>query len=417
MSKIQKLLGSLAFSPILWGVAATFLLYAPIRSGAWNDPWIVRFLASPEAAPILTGLFLVSAATALVRAAGILSQRRLLGMPLLDAIPLGGQPLSACDALLQRLDDQPATIQDHYLIRRLREVLEYVYRKNTADTIEDEMRYLAAFDRSRMHISYALMRRFVWALAAVGVMGAAIAASDGVATANWTVACDVLGLAMVLATVLMFGVHVVEQLENGVLAAVDARVSAELVGRFQPSFNPAADPQVTIVRGIGEQVMRSTEQLVARQTELWKETFTEAQRQWSEWSAVASKQLQETLATALSATMQSHAATVAAAAEQNAVKWSEIQQALLQNAEAVTLQQRELVKQGEVLTQVIAATGQVEKLESELNRNLSTLSGAKNFEQTVLSLGAAIQLLNSKLGGIPTPETPKVELKAKRKAA
>jgi hypothetical protein len=91
-----------------------------------------------------------------------------------------------------------------------------------------------------------------------------------------------------------------------------------------------------------------------------------------------------------------------------------VQKALLQNAEAVTLQQRELVKQGEVLTQVVAATGQVEKLENELNRNLNTLAGAKNFEQTVLSLGAAIQLLNAKLGHVPSPETPQVELKSKR---
>jgi hypothetical protein len=164
-------------------------------------------------------------------------------------------------------------------------------------------------------------------------------------------------------------------------------------------------------------VTKSTEQVVERQAELWKASFVETQNQWCEWSASAVSQLRESLA----ATMQEHAATLAAAArvttEQNAAKWHEVQQALLQNAEAVTLQQRELVKQSEVLTEVVAATGQIEKLEAELNRNLNSLAGAKNFEQTVLSLGAAIQLLNAKLGAMQAPEIPTVKLRAKRKAA
>ena len=50
------------------------------------------------------------------------------------------------------------------------------------------------------------------------------------------------------------------------------------------------------------------------------------------------------------------------------------------------------------MSQVLQATGEVIKLEQALNDNLRRLAGAKNFEDTVMSLSAAIHLLNTRLG-------------------
>ena len=49
------------------------------------------------------------------------------------------------------------------------------------------------------------------------------------------------------------------------------------------------------------------------------------------------------------------------------------------------------------MTQVLHATGDVLKLEQALNDNLRALSGARHFEDTVMSLSAAIHLLNSRM--------------------
>jgi hypothetical protein len=49
-------------------------------------------------------------------------------------------------------------------------------------------------------------------------------------------------------------------------------------------------------------------------------------------------------------------------------------------------------------------------LEKALNQNLAALAGSKNFEDTVMSLSAAIHLLNTRLG--KPGETTHVDLRA-----
>jgi hypothetical protein len=68
-----------------------------------------------------------------------------------------------------------------------------------------------------------------------------------------------------------------------------------------------------------------------------------------------------------------------------------------------------MVKQGELMTQAIRAAGDVVQLERALNENLSALAGSKNFEDTVMSLAAAIHLLTTRLG--PNVESHTLEFK------
>jgi biopolymer transport protein ExbB/TolQ len=431
VNKFNRLLSSITLSPLLWGVAAAVLFYMPIHSGQWDNPFVRRYFAGHWVEYVSTTLFFVGVAAVVLRMLATQAQRPLLDRPLLDAIPPGGQPVTACDVLLARLEALSGAVQDTYLVRRLREALEYVYRKGSADALDDELRSLADMDVARMHAGYSFARIVIWAIPILGFLGTVIGITEAVAglspqaledslpsvTAGLGVAFDTTTLSLALSMVLMFCLHTAERFESQLVSDVDSRVAAEMVGRFQPSINAASDPQVAVIRRIAEEVVRSSDNIVARQAELWQTTFTQMQQQWQSWSQTAAAQLE----TSLAKTMQDHAKTVAASADGSSSKmldkWSQVQQALLQSAEAVTLQQRELVKQGEVLSQVVSATGQVEKLESELNRNLNTLAGAKNFEQTVLSLGAAIQLLNAKLGALPSADTPSVDLKKRTKAA
>ena len=61
----------------------------------------------------------------------------------------------------------------------------------------------------------------------------------------------------------------------------------------------------------------------------------------------------------------------------------------------------ELARQAAVLQRAVEAAGEVARLEDSLNRNLSALAGAKHFEQTVMSLAAAVNLLSARLAESP----------------
>lgn len=84
----------------------------------------------------------------------------------------------------------------------------------------------------------------------------------------------------------------------------------------------------------------------------------------------------------------------------------EMQQALVSAAGATIDHQNELVKQGEVLLKVVESTGQVQRLEESLNRNLASLGRGHNFEETLMSLSAAIQLLSARVDRVVEPAAP-----------
>lgn len=76
----------------------------------------------------------------------------------------------------------------------------------------------------------------------------------------------------------------------------------------------------------------------------------------------------------------------------------EMQTALVDAAGATISHQEQLVKQGEVLLKVVDSTNQIQRLEETVAQNLSTLGRTHNFEETLLSLSAAIQLLSARVG-------------------
>jgi hypothetical protein len=202
---------------------------------------------------------------------------------------------------------------------------------------------------------------------------------------------------------------------------VDARVDAELLGRFEV-VGAASDPQAASIRRMGEQVVAATERLVERQADLWHSTVAAAHSEWSRLATSLGKQTEESLAAALERSLKSHAGQLAAAdraaTEQNRRHWEDVQKALNRSADAALAQQQELVRQGDVLLKVVDATGHVKQLEEQLNRNLTALAGAKHFEEMVTSLAAAIQLLSARLGHDATrPVVHLTESRGGQKAA
>ena len=422
---------TLTKSPILWGTLAAGGFYGLIHAGPLNHWLLERYCASHPVEYVATTMFFVGLASLAIKMVDIASQYRVLSEPVLGPTRPGGQPVDDCPMLLARLDQLGPARRDHYLVRRIREILEHVRRQGQANTLDDQLKYLADLDAARLHASYALVRLIIWAIPILGFLGTVIGITLAIAnlapealenslpevTAGLGVAFDTTALALGLSILLMLTQFVTDRAETALLDEVDRRADAELVGRFE-QLPRGTGGQIAAVRQMAETLVQAVDKVVERQVELWQASLQTAQQRWTRMTDASAEQLLSTLNAALTESLKTHAQTLAAAeqetAEQNRRHWQELHRALVQGTEATTSLQHAVADQAETLHRAVEATGQVVHLEDALNRNLGALAGAGNFEQTVTSLAAAIHLLNGRLAQTPT-DAPSVQLEPGRK--
>jgi len=434
-SSIGSMFASL-FWPLVLGLGATAGFYALVYRGPLHHPLVMRYFAGHPINMIETALFFIGLAALVLKLFELLGE-----FSVISTVSLGEsaphQPASNAVEWLEQLAQLPSRAQCSYLGRRLSEALESVRQRGSADNLADELKYLSETDAGRAQDSYSLVRIVIWATPMLGFLGTVVGITDALGDlgrelsntsaagaggslntamqgllAGLYVAFDTTAIALCFSIGLMFVQFMLDRGESQLLAAVDHRATQELSGRFELT-GVSNDPNLQLVQRMAQGVIKATEQLVVRQSELWQQSMTAAQDQWQRSTRQSTEQVQTALAGALNQSLAQHAAHLIkseqASAEQLQTRWEQWQTALSQNARLLHAQQQEMVKQGELMTQAIRAAGDVVQLERALNNNLAALAGAKNFEDTVMSLAAAIHLLNARLGRLP--ESPPIELK------
>ena len=426
MTQANRISQLLMRSPLVWGALVTLGFYSLLDSGQFPslglggpiEEYFRRYFAGHWVEYVEGGLFFLGLAALALKLFDLCGQFAAFKQPLLPAAEHGSQTSADCERLLARLDELPERLRESLLAQRLREALQHVRRQGSADKLDEELKYLSDMGAGNAHASYALVRIIIWAIPIMGFLGTVIGITMAIAnispqqleeslpqvTAGLGVAFDTTAVALTQSIFLMFGQFLCDKIETRLLAKVDAHTIEELAGRFE-QIGGSGDPQVAAVRRMVDAVLHNTERTVERQAQLWQASLEAAQQRWSQTATAAGEQIQTALASSLSQSLQAHARQLAeaerAAAQQSQQHWSGVEQALVRCAEAATAQQHELTRQGEILRQVVEATGQVTRLEETLNRNLAALAGSQNFEETVQSLAAVIHLLNARLGQAP----------------
>jgi biopolymer transport protein ExbB/TolQ len=414
--------------PLAVGLVLSAGFYWLIFRGPMNQPLLHRYFAGHPVSVIETVFFFIGLVALVQKIVEVLGQYSALGTIKLPEATTGQAAAKATD-LLDSLATLSERVRGSYFGRRLTEALESVERKGAADGLDGELKYLADLDAARQQESYALVRIIIWATPMLGflgtVMGITTALGDlakqdmanlqgamqGLLSGLY-VAFDTTAIALSFSMALMFLQFLIDRMEMQVLATVDQRVVHDLLGRFEV-VGTSADPQVQQIQRMAQAVVTATEQLVERQAQVWQATIQAAHQHWEKLSGGTAAQMQTALTGALDASLRNHAEQLAsaeqAAAEKYAGRFEQWQSVLADNARVLHAQQCEMVRQGEVLGQVVRATGDVVQLERALNENLNALAGSKNFEDMVLSLSAAIHLLTTRLG---KPDAMHLDLKA-----
>ena len=377
MKALNQFLHNLGKSPFLWGLLGAAGFYGLIHGGPLGFPLVIRYFTHHPVEYMETVLFSVGLAALIVKALDTFAQRAALARSPLGLAGRPGQSAEDCAALLARLDRLPASRQGEYFIARLRAAIEHVRHRGTAEGLDDELKYLSDLDASRLHAGYGLFRVIVWAIPILGFLGTVIGitmmltGAAQMATGSdqssmfkvfegLGLKFDTTALALTLSMVLMFIHFFVERAENALLEQVDRAAARELADRFA-AISVGPDGQLLAVRRMAETMLHATEVLVQRQAELWHASMESAAARWTQMADTAGEQL----------------------------------------ARAIAKLQAELGRHADVLQRAVEASGEIARLEDTLNRNLTALAGAKHFEQTVLSLAAAINLLGARLAETP----------------
>ncbi len=424
MKKLNQLSASIVTSPVVWGMMATLAFYTAINSqlvssivGEEYRQFIYRYVSSHPVEYVESAMFFVGMTALLMKVCNVIMQYQGLEQNLLGRATTGSTA-DDCPQLLEELAAQ-APGREGYLVRRLREGLEHVRDRGTAEQLDEHLKYSADMDASRAYDGYALVRIIIWAIPILGFLGTVVGITLAIAqlnpetlesslsqvTAGLGVAFDTTALALAFSIVLMFTQFLVNQAETRLLETVDGRAGKLLSRRFDLA-STGGDPQVAAVRRMSEGLLNSMQQMVEQQAQLWQHSMDAAQQKWEQAANATQEHAQHMLGTALSQALASHAEHLQqaadASAESNRQHWGSMQHSLDQAVGAIGAQQQQLVQQGQVLLKVVEATGEVARLEDALNRNLASLAGSQNFEQTVDSLAAVIHLLNSRLAPLAT---------------
>ena len=432
-SELLVIVGNLGW-PFLLGGAASVIFYTLLFRGPLNLPSMHRYFSSHPVLYCETVFFFIGLAALLMKSFELLGQYVSLGAVRLEPPAATGRSPGTAADLLAALLKLPSAARNSYLGRRFRDALQYVARRGAADGLEEELKYLSDMDATRQQDSYALVRIVIWATPMLGFLGTVVGITQALGDldpkllatdiqqamagllAGLYVAFDTTALALSLSMALMFIQFLIDRIETELLGTVDLRINEQLVGRFE-QVGGGGDPHLASVERMSQSVLRATEGLVQRQADLWRGSMDAAQQQWSGLVQTAGAQLHGTLAAALDQSLQRHVGQLAALDRESAERvrshWEEWQAALANNARAMHAQQQEMARQSELLLQVVKATGDVVQLERVLNENLQALAGAKNFEDTVMSLSAAIHLLTARLPG-GTEGVPAVELRTSK---
>lgn len=310
---------SVVRQPLVWGVIFAVNFFALLYQGAFHSPLLSRYCARHPIEIIEMTVFFVGLATLLLRFTDVLAQFPSLRGTLLAPIPAGGQKVDECERLLAQLASRIG-LEDSYLVRRLRDAIEFVRRKSSADALDQHLRHLEELESMRVNGAYSMVRIIIWAIPILGLLGTVIGITIAVANLNpetleesmtkvtqgLGVAFDHTATALSLTMMLMFVKAAVERLEDHLLARVDERVAEELVGRFQET-GAVEDPNSSAIRRMSEQVVVAIESLAGRQAEIWKSTIDNSQEQWLEVNVAAAKTLRTVLSEAVKENLARHA--------------------------------------------------------------------------------------------------------------
>ncbi|MEX0643397.1 MAG: MotA/TolQ/ExbB proton channel family protein [Pirellulales bacterium] len=328
MTRIARIADWILKLPLVWGGVSCLGYYALLTNGIINSPRLLQYTFGSKIEIAEMAVFFIGAAVIVIRLLQLTPQFGALNRQLIEVAPEHGQRVEDCGRLLEQLGRLPQRLRHTYIARRLSNAVTFVQRKGTADAVEPHLRHLEELDFVQIQSSYSLLRVIIWVTPILGFLGTVVGITIAVAnldpqavagldpqtlevsmskvTDGLGGAFDSTATALVLTTILMFAMTGVKHVEDRLLARVDDRASAELIGRFKESA-VENDPNVAVVRRMSEQVIEACEALAARQAEAWRSAIDATHQQWADVTVATGTIVRDSLSSSIKENLDLHA--------------------------------------------------------------------------------------------------------------
>ncbi len=350
-------------------------------------------------------------------------ERSACRMPILPSWDGQTVPVSDATKILESVGKVPPRLQDTYMVQRFSAVLEFLHCRGSADGLDDQLRALTDNDAIALEGSYSLTRFITWAIPILGFLGTVLGITGAISgvtpevlekslstvTDGLALAFDTTALGLALTMITMFCSFVVERLEQNLLETVDRIAERELAHRFERTAGGDGGEYLGIARQQTQVLLKSVEQLVQRQADLWAQTFEKTHQHQTRVAEQQQAHVTQGLKSALETTLETHQRRLSALEKQALDQGAGLLERMTALANSIRDTGREqrdaqskvaasLSGPLEALAKVQEGEKQLLRLQEVLNQNLSALAGAGAFEQAVNSLTAAIHLLTARAG-------------------
>lgn len=313
--------------PLVIGLVAYWAFLFFIEKEWIASETLVRYLSAHPVSYVATGMFFVGMAGLALKLFNVLAQIVDRKNVTLSPVPALAQRPEASRHLLEEIDEMPLGRQESYLGQRLRDALEFVDKTESANGLEDELKYLAETDLEKQQESFALTRILIWAIPMLGFLGTVIGISGALGGLSVEsdfnvmlsglkdklyVAFDTTALALTLSIVLMFAQFIVNKVETQLLESVDEAAAEELTGRFV-TYGTSRDPYLASVESMSNQVLEGISEISAQQAAVWDRGLSSIQKTTEQTLCMFAEVLADRLAKQLDPVLDEFGISVRAA--------------------------------------------------------------------------------------------------------
>jgi low affinity Fe/Cu permease len=293
--------------------------------------------------------------------------------------------------------------------------------------MDDDLRDLADRDSDSQHASHAMIRIICWAMPMLGFLGTVLGISDTLGhmdaqalasgsqeamnslTSGLYVAFDTTAVGLILTMIAMFVQFAVQRTEMRLLAQIDSSVADSM----QECLSVPEAPWDTTgieqsLRAVTASMLESMQQLVQKQSEIWRDTISDAHQRWIQLSDGVTETARAGLLPALQDSLQEHREAMREQTEdlvrlqsdgalQIDSRLQQWQTTLSEQTRATLRQQQEINRHAELLQKLLDSSQLVGAMQAPIEATLNRLTDVDRFHDAAVCLTEAVAFLGSQM--------------------